>query len=461
MSKITKISWTTEKTASSFKAKKTGSFSREQDFGLNIFPVSACGSGAVCLPSYMESLKNQRTGDDRMLSFLQFFSGYCRICVTGKGKERFLNLCKNRKLLLWNLRRREEQYEFCISYRAHTYIKEIGEKTNTSVRIEKVYGLPFFLSRHRKRKMFFIGFFLCILFIYVLSLFVWEIQVKGTIKYTEDEIKTYLKEQDISEGILKKKIHCAVLEEKIREDFEDTAWVSCDLKGTLLTIHIKESIDTSDLKEKNEVPNDIIASRDGIVESIITRSGTPLVKKGTQVKKGDPLISGTIYLYNEYDELLETSTVSADGDVRAVTEYTYEDHFPLQYYEKQTTGKHSKSYRFCLGTYGFPTLFRKPSYQDYDIIEETHFLKLGNSFYLPASVLVTTYEECKSNLISLTEEEAREKGEKKIAAYLEQLGKEGKEIQEKNFDLSIEQGECRIQGQITVVESIGKIRNIP
>ena len=396
-----------------------------------------------------------------MISFFQLFGGYCKVEITGTGKERFLNLCRNKKILIWNLLRKDESYVFCVSYKTHGFLKEIGEKTNTKVRIEGKYGLPFFLYRHKKRKMFFSGLLLSAMLIYILSLFVWEIQVEGTVRYTPDEVKTYLKEFGITTGILKKRINCSALEEKIREDFEDTAWVSCDLTGTLLTVHVKESIDTSDMVREDSVPNDIIASRDGIIESIVTRNGTPLVKKGAEVKKGDTIISGVIYIYNEYDELLETSTVSADGDVKALTGYEYEETFSLQYYEKVYTGKSTKEYSLCLGNYKLPSVSGKVTYENYDAIGANHFLKIGSSFYLPVSLYVTEYAEYSSKMVNLTEAQAKEKAREKINYYLSQLEKEGKEIREKTFDISVEEGECRIAGNVTVVESIGKIRNIP
>lgn len=396
-----------------------------------------------------------------MISFLQFFGGYCKVSIKGKGKERFLNLCRNKKLLLWNLIRQEEGYSFFVSFRAHRYLKEIEEKTNTEVRIEGTYGLPFFLSRHRRRKMLFVGFFLCLFSIYALSLFLWKIEVRGTENYTEEEVKVYLESQNIREGVLKKKIDCTWLEEKIREDFEDTAWVSCDLSGTMLTIHVKESIDSTAIEKKEEVPNDIVASRDGVIASIVTRSGTPLVKKGNEVKKGDTLISGIIYIYNEFDELLETGSVSADGDVKALTKHEYEETFPLQYYEKEYTGRRKREYHPYLGTKAMPFFSARISYQNFDKLEKQHALKIGSSFYLPFSITVTTYKEYEPKMIHLSEEQARKKAEQKIQDYLNSLEKEGKEIRKKEFHLTFQDENCQIKGNVTVMESIGKIRNIP
>lgn len=396
-----------------------------------------------------------------MFSFFYFLKGYYKIAIKGSAKERFLNLCSNKKILLWKLRRTDEGYEFCVSRKAFVMLTEIKEKTNITWTIKGEFGLPFFLYRYKKRKCFFFGMVICVLTIYILSLFIWDIQIIGTEQYTEEEIQKYLAEKSISTGVLKKKISCSELEEEIREDFSDTAWVSCDIEGTCLCIHVKESLDLSDVEQNESTsPCDIVASKSGTILSIVTRNGTPLVKKGDEVKKGDTLISGVIYLYNEFDELLETSLLSADGDILAKTSYTYKDEFPLSSYEKEYTGEVNKQYEVFLGEHGILLPLKKMTYQNFDTMTEKYPLKIGKSFYLPFSIEVTSYRSYESKRVTLTEEKAKEKAADKINYYLNQLIKEGKEISSKNFEISFHEDNCRIEGTISVIEPIGKIRNI-
>ena len=397
-----------------------------------------------------------------MIKFIHFLKGYYVIIISGSGKERFLNLCTTKRIFLWNLKQKDNSYEFCVSKKAYVLLQEIKAKTNITMTIKGEYGLPFFLYRYRRRKFFFAGMICCILTIYILSLFIWDIQITGTKRYTKDQVEKYLNEKEIHIGILKKKISCSILEEEIREDFPETAWVSCDLEGTCLSVQLKESLDLSDVsKEKNQVPNDIVASKDGTIVSIITRSGTPLVKKDMKVKKGDTLISGIIYLYNEYDELLETNQISADGDVFAKTTYQYKEEFPLSYYEKVYTGSRKHAYGLLIGDYSLMLPFNRISYQTYDTICDNHPFKIGQNFYLPFSLQVTIYKEYLPKSVTLNKETAKEKANEKIDFYLNQLIGEGKEVVNKNFAINITADKCKIDGSATVIESIGKIRNIP
>ena len=138
-----------------------------------------------------------------MFSVFKMIGGYCKVHVSGSGRERFLNLCKNKKILIWNLLSEPDGYSFFISFKAYRMLGEIGEKSNTQIRIEGKYGLPFFLYRHKKRKMFYMGMIFCTVLVFFLSLFIWDIKIIGTEQYTKDEIRTYLSEKGINNGILK------------------------------------------------------------------------------------------------------------------------------------------------------------------------------------------------------------------------------------------------------------------
>lgn len=372
-----------------------------------------------------------------------------------------MNLCSNKGILIWRLRRRQETYEFCVSKKAFSLLQQIKEKTNITWTIKGEYGLPFFLYRYRRRKGFFVGIFLCFLSVYLLSLFIWDIQIIGTEQYTEEEITAYLKEKSITTGKLKKKISCSTLEEEMREDFSDTAWVSCDVQGTCLSIHVKESIDLSDLKrEASKEPRDIIALKAGTIVSMVTRNGTPLVKKGDRVKKGDTLISGILYLYNEYDELLETNETCADGDIYAKTSYPYHEEFPLSGYDKVYLEETKKEYQLFFGEHAVSFPQKEPAMTYCDKIKERKTLKIGTSFYLPCALEITSYLPYEPKHYTLTKEEAKKKAEKKIAYDLEQFVKAGKEIAGKKLDIQVKEDTCVIEGTITIIESIGKIRNI-
>lgn len=88
---------------------------------------------------------------------LRYIKGYVRIRITGYSPERFLNLCKYRKIPVWGLLPGRNFYDMNITIAGMKKLKPILKKTGTNLRILEKNGLPFFLFRHRKRKIFFAG----------------------------------------------------------------------------------------------------------------------------------------------------------------------------------------------------------------------------------------------------------------------------------------------------------------
>ena len=84
-----------------------------------------------------------------LLSLIKYTRGYVYVRLTGYAPERFLNLCGNRGILIWNLKPCEEGYEFCISINGFRRLKPILKKTKTTIHILKRKGLPFELYRYR------------------------------------------------------------------------------------------------------------------------------------------------------------------------------------------------------------------------------------------------------------------------------------------------------------------------
>ncbi|MEE0116196.1 MAG: sporulation protein YqfD, partial [Lachnospiraceae bacterium] len=53
-----------------------------------------------------------------LLSIIKFFRGFVCVRLSGYAPERFLNLCGNRDIVIWNLERDGDDYEFYISVQA-------------------------------------------------------------------------------------------------------------------------------------------------------------------------------------------------------------------------------------------------------------------------------------------------------------------------------------------------------
>ena len=191
--------------------------------------------------------------------------------------------------------------------------------------------------------MYFIGIAVFGMILYFLSLFIWDISLVGNYSHTQEEVVEFLANENIKHGLLKSKIDGEEIEKTIRNNYFDITWVSVEVSGTRLIIHIKENFNDFIVEDEKD-PYNIISSKEGEIVSIITRTGTPLVSAGSMVVKDDLLVSGSVHIYNDSKEVIRTEYVNADADIYAKTVYNYEEKINFKYKEKQYTGKSKRAY---------------------------------------------------------------------------------------------------------------------
>lgn len=387
-------------------------------------------------------------------ALLKWLRGFLIISISGNSRDRFLDICSKHNIVMWNIVSDKDTTRAYIARKAFRELEAYQKKTGVDIRICDKRGLPFFFYRYKKRKCFAICLILCVCLIYAFTLFIWDINISGESVYTKEQIRKDIIENYISLGTFKRNIDCAELEKKLREKYDQIAWISCEIKGTQLNITLTETV-TPGLVRESEEPCNIVAVKDGIITDMITRSGSSVAHKGDEVKKGDILITGVVNIYNDFDELTETQYLPASGDVYAISQYQYDDSFFMEYYEKEYSDNEKHYYSLGFGDRFFSVIQPKTGAACTDVISEDHKLVLAGDFYLPLSVKKTTLREYTSVPKTYTEDEAREKAEKRLALYLDNLRKKGVEILENNVTIEIVDGTCTASGSIVTKELIG------
>ena len=248
--------------------------------------------------------------EQAMIRFLKYMKGYLRVRVWGFSPERFMNLCSNKGILLWDIVREGDVYYMNITLKGFWEIRPIAKKTGARVAILERYGLPFFLPRLLKRKMFVLGLVLAVVFWTVSSFFIWDINLNGNYQITDDVFQNFLKENQVRIGMRRDELDIQELEKQIRRQFPQITWASARLDGTKLLIDIKENdapIATREhavdekhsMGESQDAPGrDLVAEYNGRVVSIIVRSGVPKVAIGDTVEKGTVMVEGKVPVYN-------------------------------------------------------------------------------------------------------------------------------------------------------------------
>ncbi len=348
-------------------------------------------------------------------------SNYVVVCVTSDCPERFLNMCRHRNIFFWDVSKKEYGFDGKISRKDFLQLKEICYKTRSRVRIRLRRGIRFVLFKYRKHYSFLAGMCLSGLMLYACSLFAWDISFTGNSEYTDSFLAKYLSTIGVHAGMPLRDIDCSSIEHSLRSEYDNITWVSAQINGTRLIIHIKENDGAKGEPVNEEDERDIVASADGTVESIVTRKGTPLVKEGDTVKKGQVLVSGAVSIIDDAGTETEKIYTQADADIMIKTLLPYEDSLEASHEVKYYTGR--KKRKLMIGLFGtdIEIGFSLQRYVNADVLTQNSVLRLTDSFFLPISLGSKDYLEYEMRTEEYEPEEAEEILYAKLNRYLKEL----------------------------------------
>ena len=378
--------------------------------------------------------------------------GYVRLRFWGEDPERFLNLCAYHKVPVWNLVSREKMYEMNNSVEGFRRLKRICRKSRVKIKIIGKHGLPFFFYRNKKRKAFFLGFFLGLGILFLLSRHIWNIHVEGNVYNSTQTILNYLEELDVRHGVLKKDLDCSYIAAQMREEFPDITWVSAKISGSRLILEIKENGALEESKEaENTVPVDLTAQTSGTIVSMVTRQGTPLKRQGDTCAAGEVLVSGRLDIKNDSGEIIGYEYTQADGDIYIQHDLEYYQEFSMDYEKPVYTGEKKKGLLLQLGDY-YLRLEGKSPWEDYDRVTSLHQIKVTENFKLPVYYGSVTDYAYEKRTFTYSEPEARQKAEENLNRLLESLEEKGVQISGNHVKIEIQGKTCTARGTLTVIE---------
>lgn len=390
-----------------------------------------------------------------MIQFLKYVRGYLRIRIWGFSPERFMNLCSNKGILLWDIVREGDIYYMHISLKGFWELKPILKKTGTRVAILERYGLPFFIPRLLKRKVFVLGLFLTIGFWIWSSFYIWDIELNGNHRITDDVFGQFLEANEVSVGMSRDSLDIGELEKQIRRQFPEITWASARLEGTRLQIDIKEN-DAPIISERPEESRgmDLVSEYDGIVKAMIVRSGVPKVSIGDTVEKGTILVEGKVPVFNEDTTVREYYYVDADADIMLEHTQTFTTELPFDYIQKEYTGREERQYYLKLGTETLRLPQERPFLVYDSLMKESRplvFEKLKIPFYFGA----VTHREYQNTEHVYTAEEAKEHLNQKLMDFLAELEEKGVQIIEKDVRINKDEHTWVLNADFLVQQLVG------
>ncbi len=403
-----------------------------------------------------------------LLSIYRYIRGYLKIRVLGYSPERFLNACSHRGIYIWGITPVQGSYDMYITVSGFRRLKPVIRKTGAKVIIRERAGLPFYLFRYRKRKVFFAGFFLCLALIYTLSLFVWSIDIRGNRKYTDEALLAFLKGQGVEHGMRLSQVDCDRIVKDIRKSYDEIIWVSASTDGCRLVVQVKENEDSEDTGgEKEELQKeaedaegtpeqgvDIVAGQDGVITEMIVRKGIPCVAEGQKVSKGEVLVTGAVPVVDDAGETAGYQFQRSEADIQAQVTMEYQDSCAPEYEQKEYTVQNKEELYLRLGNTVFWLGSHRNSFADSEVFTTQNRLRIGKYFYFPVSwgkrvtipYLPRQAEYEKTQLQAILS--------RNFKRFTDALEKKGVVIIENNVRIYTEPEKAEAKGTLTVITDI-------
>ena len=350
-----------------------------------------------------------------------YLLGYLRIIVEGYYIERFINICKSKKITIWNLKRNKDICLF-LNVRIGEFkeLRNVAKKTKCKIKIKSKKGLPFLLHKYKKRKIFVILLILVAFSIWLSSNFVWNVDIEEVNGNELENLGQDLENVGLKTGNLKSKIDTKAIINKIRLERKDIAWMGIELKGTNAIVKIVKADAKPEIIDENEYCS-IVSNKAGVITKINAQNGTANVKVGDTVKKGDALING--WMEGKFTGI---RYVHAKGEVEAKVWYTKNKKILYNTTENQETGNIENKYIIKINNFEINLSKKLSKFKIYDTIEAENKIKIFSDFYLPISVIKKTNKELKEEQKKYTLEEAKNKGIQDLQNELDN------EIEDKN-----------------------------
>ena len=319
--------------------------------------------------------------------FTDYLNGKIKYDAQVPCPEKFLN-CTREYVSLKDITLKEngEISFFCFCGEEEMLERKLSDN-NGKIQCKKVYGFPVLKKKLKRRSGILTGLILSAVLLFLSTLFVWDIRVKGNETITDDEILDILEDAGFKEGNLIRNTDVEKIANRVLINEDRLSWIAINFEGTVATAEVKEAAVPKMVEKKENV--NIVASNNGIIMRVDALDGDAQVKAGESVYKGQLLIS-------PFSNKRTGGSIlkGAKGFVWAATERNFRVNVPLEYYEMMSTGDKrivytvnllGKSFDFSLQLpKGFKKSLRK---------REELNMKLSDNIVLPFACVRRTQAE--------------------------------------------------------------------
>ena len=214
----------------------------------------------------------------------------CRFTLTGLNLERFMNTLQKEGVPLLSARRTGARTLECACYlRDLPRVRQLAGEKGWRVQRARPAQLAALWEALKKRPGALLGAALALAAAFWLSQLVWRVEINGAGPYRAD-IAAYLQEAGYVPGARRDALDTSALERNLTLRYPEVAWFHAYVSNVTLVVDVTRGVPMPELPSAQ--PGDVVALRDGIVDSVRVYAGTAAVQAGDAVRAGQVLIRG-------------------------------------------------------------------------------------------------------------------------------------------------------------------------
>ena len=248
-----------------------------------------------------------------LLRILRFLRGYVRFSVQGRYPERFLNITAKRGIRLFDVVR-SEKLTACMFMSDYRCIRSAARGAGVRLSVISRHGLPCLVRCYRSRVGVMIGAFAFLLTVFIMSQFVWSIDITGLDTVSRSEMLSILRDNGLYVGAFLPSVDDGEISRSVLINKKEIGWMAVNINGSYVSVELKEEALPPDVDDIS-VPCNIKASRDGLILRVVAENGKKVIPEGSGVIKGQLIVSGIM----GGKEQKPATPVSADALVWART----------------------------------------------------------------------------------------------------------------------------------------------
>ena len=259
--------------------------------------------------------------------------GSVRLKIFGAFPASVLNTAAADGIELWNVESKDEN-TLCLSAYEGRFERlcQIAQRAGCEVAIIRHVGGRDGLRKLLRRPVLLTGLALTVLLLFCSSLFIWDVEVRGTERLGQGEILCALEDSGFGVGSFWPGVNTDLLRSEVMARLSEIGWMTVNVSGSRAAVVIIEREPKPEMYD-SDTAADLIAARDGLVRRVNVLAGSPQVTEREIVMEGQTLISSRTESVNG-----EARTVHARGSVMADTWYEFSAVCPVKVWLKTPDG---------------------------------------------------------------------------------------------------------------------------